>query len=390
MLAFEKTEYMARVNQTKEQMAAKGMDVLLVTDPANMCYLSGYDALSFYTPQAVVVSTQQDQPVWIGRFQDLVCAQETCWMDQGNFIAYPDYYLWEPTEKHVMDFVADFLKGKGLAGSVMGVEMDAYYFTAFWFERLKKDLPNAGFLDATLLVNRIRAVKSPQEIVYMKKAAAILEKGMQRAVDVINEGVRECDAAAEIYHDLISGTASAGGDYPSLAPIMPSGKRTGGAHLTWTEEKYQKDQIVYVEFAGCYKRYHAPMARTIYIGNPPPEIEETAKVVVEGLNMAMETAKPGATCEEIERAWKSVITKYGIEKESRMGYDIGLSYPPVWMQHTMHMRPGDKSVLKPNMTFHLMPGVWRGDFGVAITESIRITENGCETLAAFPRKLFVK
>lgn len=389
MLAFEKSEYLDRVKKVKTSMAARGIDILLVTDPANMCYLSGYDALSFYTPQAVVVTLAAEQPIWIGRFQDHQCARLTTWMDSENLVVYPDRYLWEPTENHVMDFVVDFLKSKGFGGRI-GVEKDAYYFTAHWFERLQQGLPDAEFVDATLLVNWVRAIKSPREIEYIRKAAQIVTIAMEKAVALTREGVRECDVAAEIIHSLIRGTEEFGGDYPSLVPIMPSGERTGGAHLTWTDEEYKKDQIVYMEFAGCYKRYHAPLARTFYLGNPPQKIKDTAEVVVEGLNVAIETAKPGATCEEVERAWQQTISRYGLRKESRMGYAIGLSYPPVWCEGTAFMRPGDKTVLKPNMAFHLMPGVWLDDFGVAITESVLITEKGCEPLTNFPRKLLQK
>lgn len=390
MLAFEKSEYQSRIKNVKEKMSSAGIEVFIVTDPANMCYLSGYDAWSFYTPQALIIMEDLDQPVWIGRFQDVKCAVETTWLDSENIVVYPDRYLWEPTVDHVMDFVADFLKEKGAANKSIWVEKDAYYFTAFWLERLVKGLPNAKFNDGTKVINWIRTVKSDKEIEYMKKAARIVEKGMQKAIDVISVGVRECDAAGEIYRALLMGTEDFGGDYPSIVPLMPAGRRSSAPHLTWTDDKYHQDQLVYLEIAGCYKRYHSPLSRTIYLGNPSEKMKETAEVIMEGLSAAMAAVKPGNHCEDVEKAWKEVITRHGLKKESRMGYSIGLSYPPVWADDTAYMRPGDKTVLQPNMTFHLMPGMWFEDFGIAITEAIRVTETGCETLANFPRKLFVK
>jgi ectoine hydrolase len=391
MLPFEKTEYQERVKKVKISMEEQGIEVLLITDPANMNYLTGYDAMSYYVPQSVIVATDLEEPVCIVRLQDLYCATETTWMSRENVIAYPDKYLWEPKVLHVMDFIGDFLKEKGLHNKKIGLEFDSYYFNAHWYKRLERSLPDAKFIDATSLVNWIRGQKSARELEYMQIAARIVEKAMYNAIERIGVGVRECHVAAEIYSDLVKGTGVYGGEYPSLAPIMPAGERTAGAHFSWTTEgKYQDGQLIYMELSGSYKRYHAPLTRTIFIGEPPKKVRETAKIVIEGLNVALSTVKPGVTCEEVERAWQTTINKYGLEKESRMGYTVGLSYPPVWTENTAYFRPGEKTVLKPNMTFHMMPGMWLDGYGVAITETIRVTENGCETITKFPRELFVK
>lgn len=391
MLPFEKAEYQERVKKVKTSMEEQGIEVLLITDPANMNYVSGYDAMSYYVPQGVVVSTALEEPVCIVRLQDLYCATETTWMKQENVIPYPDKYLWEPKALHVMDFIAGFLKEKGLHNKKMGLEYDAYYFTAHWYKRLEASLPDATFKDATKLVNWVRGQKSVRELEYMQIAARIVEKTMYNAIERINVGVRESHVAAGVYSDLVNGTGVYGGEYPSLSPIMPAGERTAGAHFSWTTEgKYQNEQLVYMELSGSYKRYHAPLTRTIFIGEPPETVKDTAKIVVEGLNVALSTVKPGVTCEEVEQAWQKTINKYGLEKESRMGYTVGLSYPPVWAEDTAYFRPGEKSVLKPNMTFHMMPGMWLDGFGVAITETLRVTETGCETITRFPRQLFVK
>ncbi|MFB3046345.1 MAG: M24 family metallopeptidase, partial [Acidiferrobacterales bacterium] len=84
------------------------------------------------------------------------------------------------------------------------------------------------------------------------------------------------------------------------------------------------------------------------------------------------------------------IKKHGIIKESRIGYSTGLNYPPDWGEHTLSLRPGDTTTLQPNMTIHMIPGVWMDDWGIEISECFRVTETGSETLANFPRELFVK
>ena len=391
ILAFEKVEYQERLRKVKASMEEQGIEVLLITDPSNMNYVAGYDAMSFYVPQGVIVATSLEEPICIVRLQDLYCATETTWMADENVIAYPDKYLWEPKILHVMNFISDFLKSKVLHNKKIGLEFDAYYFNAHWYMTLEKALPDAELKDATALVNWVRGQKSVKELEYMNIAARIVEKTMYHAIEKMEVGVRECHVAAGIYSDLITGTGVYGGEYASLAPIMPAGERTAGAHFSWTTEgKYKKDQLVYMELSGCYKRYHAPLTRTIFIGDAPEKVKDTAKIVVEGLNVALSAIKPGVTCEEVEKAWQATINKYGLEKESRMGYTVGLSYPPVWTENTAYFKPGEKSVLKPNMTFHMMPGMWLDGYGVAITETLRVTESGCETITRFPRELFVK
>ncbi|WP_257350910.1 M24 family metallopeptidase [Pseudalkalibacillus decolorationis] len=388
-MSFGTAEYRERIRKTKERMAVKGIEVLLITDPANMSYLSGYDGWSFYVHQMLVIIEDEDQPIWIGRGQDANGAKVTTWLYHENIIPYPDDYV-QSESKHPMDFVADILKQIGQDRRAIGVEMENYYFTAKCYEQLKMNLPNASFKDATLLVNWVRIVKSDTEIEYMKRAAKIVEKAMMAGIELVDEGVRECDVAAKIFHTQITGTEEFGGDYPAIVPLLPSGEKTSTPHLTWTDECYKKGDAVILELAGCYKRYHSPLARTLNIGQPQVKVKTLSDVVVEGLNACLEMIKPGIACEEIEETWRKTIVKSGIIKESRLGYSMGLNYPPDWGEHTASIRKGDKTILQPNMTFHLIPGIWLDNYGFEASESFRVTEKGCETFASLPRQLFIK
>ncbi|ALC84044.1 MULTISPECIES: M24 family metallopeptidase [Bacillus] len=388
-MSFDVAEYKQRIKKTKQRMEEKGIDVLLLTDPANINYLSGYDGWSFYVHQMLVVLLDEEQPFWIGRGQDANAAKVTTWLDENHIIPYTDDFV-QSTVKHPMDFVSSILKEIGQHNRAIGIEMDAYYFTAKSFLQLQKGLPNATFTDATSLVNFVRIIKSDREIDFMKKAARIVEKAMQTGIDSIKEGVRECDAVAKIYEAQISGTDSFGGDYPAIVPLLPSGEKTSTPHLTWTDDRYKSGDPVILELAGCYKRYHAPMARTAIIGQPSSQVKYLADVVIEGLNETLAAIKPGMTCEEVEGVWRKSIAKSGFVKDSRIGYSMGLNYPPDWGEHTASLRQGDTTILQPNMTFHLIPGIWLDHYGVEISESFRVTENGCEVFADFPRELFVK
>jgi ectoine hydrolase len=145
-----------------------------------------------------------------------------------------------------------------------------------------------------------------------------------------------------------------------------------------------------IEIAGCYRRYHAPVSRTIYLGMPPAKFIEADKAVLEGMEAGLEPARAGNRCEDIANAFFAVLKKHYILKDNRTGYPISLSYPPDWGEHTMSLRPGDTTVFKAGMTFHFMTGLWMADWGLVTTESIVITDGAPECLANVERKLFVK
>jgi Xaa-Pro aminopeptidase len=112
--------------------------------------------------------------------------------------------------------------------------------------------------------------------------------------------------------------------------------------------------------------------------------------VVEGLNAALEAARPCATCEAVEAAWRGVIARHGIRKDSRIGSSIGIGYPPDWGEQTASLRPSDKTELAPNMCFHCIPGIWQDGWGIEISAPFVVTTKGAERLADFPEQLVIK
>jgi len=388
MPAFEKEEYEIRISKVRKSMDEKNIEVLIVTDPSNMAWLTGYDGWSFYVHQCVVLSLE-GEPFWYGRGIDSNGAKLTVFMQHENIIGYPDDYVQNP-EKHPMEYLSEILTEKNWAKITIGVEKDNYYFSASCMESLQRNLVQANFVDSTGLVNWQRTVKSPRELEFMRKAARIVEKMHARIFEVMEPGMRKNDLVAEIYHSGITGTEDGGGDYAAIVPMTPTGADASAPHLTWDDQPIPNNSGTFFEIAGCYRRYHCPLSRTIYLGQPPQKYLDVEKAVLEGIEAGLEAAKPGNFAEDIEAAWRKTIAKYGYEKESRCGYAIGLSYPPDWGERTVSFRKGDKTVLEPNMTFHFMPALWFDDWGLETTESIVITDSGVETLANVPRKLFVK
>jgi Xaa-Pro dipeptidase len=290
-----------------------------------------------------------------------------------------------------MRWLADLLREKKLDDKRFGVEMDGYWFNARMYLTLLEELPQSRLMDGTNLVNWRRVVKSPAEVTFMHQAAQICEKVMQAALDVIDVGVWEKDAAARVSAAQIAGTEEFGGSSPAIFPIMPSAERTATAHLTFDpDRKYQKDDVVLLELSGARHRYHAPLSRTVYLGEPPADLQKTADAVIAGLQETLAFIKPGVTAEEVEERWRNAIAHTGVVKPSRVGYSFGLNFVPDWGEHTVSLRPGDKTILEPGMTLHFMPGIWLETYGFECSEPLLIKEDGCEKFIEFPQKLFVK
>lgn len=389
-LYFSRDEYGARITRTRVAMQARGLDLLIVSDPSNMNWLTGYDGWSFYVHQCVVL-TLDGEPFWFGRGQDGNGARRTCFMEESQIIGYPDHYV-QSTERHPMDYLSAQLTDRGLGTTRIGVEMDNYWFSAAAFGALQTHLPNAMFSDATVLVNWQRAVKSETELDYMRTAGRFVQRMHARIVEKVEPGLRKCDLVVEIYDAGLRYDASigAGGDYPAIVPLLPSGADASAPHLTWDDAPMKSGEGTFFEIAGVFHRYHCPLSRTVFLGKPTQTFLDAEKAVLEGMEAGLEVAREGNLCEDIAHAFFAVLTKYGIIKDNRTGYPIGLSYPPDWGERTMSLRPGDKTVLRENMTFHFMTGLWMDDWGFEITESIRIGKTGHECLADVPRRMVVK
>jgi len=366
------------------------MELLLVVDPANMNYLTGYDGWSFYVHQGVILSLDGEMPLWFGREQDANGARLTTWLPDECIFGYPDEYV-QSRYTHTMRYVAQLLREKGLADKRLGLEMDGYWFSARMYLTLQEALTQATLVDATNLVNWVKIVKSDAEIAYMRQASRICEKVMQIAIDGISPGVLEREVAAMVSANQIAGTDEFGGAPPAIFPIMPSAERTSTAHLTYDpDRRYSKNDVVLLELCGARHRYHAPLARTVYLGEPPDDLQNVADGVVTGLQKTLAFMGPGVTAEEVEARWREAIAHTGVVKPSRVGYSFGLNYVPDWGEHTLSLRPGDKTILEPGMTIHFMPGIWLDTYGFECSEPVLITDDGCEKFIEFEQKLFAK
>lgn len=386
---FSQPEYDRRISKTRNAMATAGIDVLFVTDPSNQNWLTGYDGWSFYVHQGVLLSLE-GPPIWWGRYMDMLGGRRTCWMEDEHILGYSDDFV-QSTERHPMQDLARHIRRLGFDRSRIGVEMENYYYSAKAHAVLDTELPNASLMDATALVNWQRLIKSEEEITFIRRAAKISEKVVKTAIERAEPGVRKNDLVADIFHAGIAGVDDIWGDYPAILPLTPSGLDATAAHLTWNGDPMRAGEATFFELSGCHHRYHAPLCRTVFLGTPPRDMIEAEKAQIEGIEAGLDAARAGNRTCDIANAFMGVLAKYGIERQGRMGYPIGLSYPPDWGERTASIRSEDTTVLEPGMTFHFMPALWMDTWGLETTESILIGNDGpAEAFCNMPRKLFVK
>lgn len=378
---FPRTEYLRRIAAVKAEMVKREVETLIVTFDRSINYLTGYTARSAYVPQALVISAHEEEPTLILRLMDVPAGVHLTFLERNKIIGYPESLVGNP-EKDGYDAVIDFLQEANLTNRGVGLEMGQLPARAA--DTFKKRLADAKFVDCTHVVTWIRVIKSDLEIALMKEAAAIADAGMMRAADVIRTGVHEADAVAEILSTLARGANGKRGT--GIANIfLCSSPRTGTSHIIWSDDIFRQGSQINLELGGVRHTYTAAVMRTFSIGKPSDRLRRLHEAEVAGLEAALDKVRPGATCSDVAEAFNRTIGKFGFQKESRCGYGIGID----WNEAVTSLKEGDMTVLKPNMTFHLMLGNWIDeDFGYVLSETFRVTESGADVLTQVPRQIF--
>ncbi|WP_309130053.1 M24 family metallopeptidase [Brevibacterium sp.] len=388
-LTFSPEEYLGRIAAVRGRMRDQGLSALIVTDPANLFYLTGYNAWSFYTPQLLFVPSAGPLTLFM-RDMDARGASHTSWLPPEDIVGYPERYVQRP-HIHPFDWVAFALRQRWevarASASPVGVEMDSHFFSPRAFRALVNGVPEWRLVDSFELVNWIRAIKSPTEISLMRRAAEVTTAAMDAALGTLGVGVGQNEVAAAIAAAQARGSGDSWGDYPAIVPMLPTGESADTPHLTWTDRRFRADEAVSIELAGVCRRYHVPLARTAVVGQPRQELVRLEAVVAEALAAVLDVAAPEVATAELARTWNRVLALAGLEKPSRLGYSIGIGYPPDWGERTISIRTEDEQVLEAGMTFHLICGMWMNGYGYELSESILITDTGCEAFTSFPREV---
>lgn len=380
-------EHATRLAAVRHRMAEAGLDALLVSDPANLYYLTGYNAWSFYVPQLLLVPAA-GEVVFYARAMDAGGAHRICSLPPEQIVGYPENLVHRP-DVHPFDWVAERLRDRLTisAGTTIGTESDAHFYSPRAHQALQAGLAPAALVDSRELVNWVRSVKSEAEVALMRRAAVVTAAAMRAAIEVIDVGVAQYEAAAEISRAQALGDGETWGDYPAITPMLPTGESADTPHLTWSERRFADGEAVVIELAGVHRRYHVPLARTIMLGTPAPEVARLVEPVAEGMETVLAGLRAGARVGDVGQSWNDVLARAGLSKPSRLGYSIGIGFPPDWGERTISIRPEDDTVLAGGMTLHVICGMWMEGYGYELSESVLVTEGGAQPFTNLPRGL---
>ncbi|MFO1059311.1 MAG: Xaa-Pro peptidase family protein [Dongiaceae bacterium] len=379
-LPFSDAEYERRLRLLHSAMADQGLDIFVSFTPENIYYMTGHDSPGYYFYQASVVA-RGEKPINVLRRIETTNTLLRSWSRRA--VAYQDF------EDPIAATLA-LLDDLGVASRRVGVEADSYFATPRQWRNLIEGIRARGgeVVDAKL-VEPLRVVKSEEELAHIRQGARIVETALRATIAASREGLTENDVAAEMWRALVC----AGGEYAGLPPFIVSGPRSSLCHATWGGRRLEKGDVLAYELPGVVKRYIAPIFRCGTVGPPPADVARLNEACVGALEAAIAAIRPGAISGEVHAASRGHFVKagFGAEHGHRTGYSVGINYPPDWGEgHIMSLSHGDERELRAGMVFHLVPGVIvPGKYIVSCTDTVLVTETGCELITNFPRALFV-
>lgn len=375
-LAFSVEEYGERLRKVQKALDERGVFGLLVHTPENICYLTGYQTSGYFAYQVLFVPAQ-GEPVLLVRQLEQTNAEEFSWLPLEQ------QAVWLDVEDPI-DVTYRLMTKHGWTDRPVGIEKNNWFFTIREFEQLSALTPSTTFVNCSGLVDRIRLVKSPQEIAWIRRAAELAGIGMKAAMETLAVGKTENEVAAAIHEAEIRN----GCEYTGLPHFVSSGYRIRLGHANWSDKVIEKGDLIHLELSGCVKRYSAAMMRTAAMGPATPDLARAVDVLISSQDRAFGLMKPGVPAGEIDAAVRQPVLKAGLRESyhARVGYSIGIGFPPRWGEWaTRDFMAGDTWLLEAGMVFHMIVNA----NGVCFSETVLVTETGHEKLTNFERKLFV-
>lgn len=373
--AFSREEYLARQQRLSAVMREKSIDLMVVTGPENIFYLTGQQTPGYYTFQALLVP-QSGTPKFVIRELESLNCRANSFVEE--ILPYGDGV--DP-----LALLADQIRGFGAAR--VAIDKRGWFLPISTYETLVAQC--GEMIDCAGLVESLRAVKSEAEIRCIEQAASYVDAGMRAGMAAVRQGASENDVVAAMMGEAIR----AGSEYMGMEPLMSSGERSGVPHGTWRRRQFQSGDPVFLEMAACHNRYHAVLMRSAWLGEPPEQAKRMMDACQQALQAALDTFKPGNTCAQVHEAAQAVIDRAGYTDcyRKRTGYSVGISFAPDWGEwQVASLFSGVDRVLEPGMVFHIPPALRDyGNFTVGVSETAVITPDGHRVLGNIDRELLI-
>lgn len=377
-LAFPIEEYQERLRKVRETMVQRGIDLLLVHSPANICWISGYQTFDLIAYSCLIIPLEQSP---VTQLWDL---------EEGNLLLtawFENASTFTP-EDNIAEQLAGWIKNNGFSKGQIGIELSSRWISAANYEQVRKLLPDTKFVNASGLVEELRLIKSPTELDYIRRACQITDEGVEAAFAAATVGKTENDVAAAAASALFS----AGSEYMCNSPIVSVGRRASIPHSTHKREKIRAGDTLFIEFGGTFQRYSGLIMRTAVAGAPSDIVRKIADACIDTVNRLIEVIGPDVPgTEVVAHAEPGLDSIREIAHwHGNFAYSTGLGFSPTWADCGWTIRPGSKEVIHEGMVLHL-PIVVRiiGEVGVGFSETVIVTDKGCEVVTQSPRELVI-
>ena len=369
---FSDEELSRRLAATRQEMAARGLDLVLLSAPEHVFYLTGLDHWGYFAPHVLIVAAEAEL-VLVTRAMEHVAIRNQ--VRNATFIGHSD-------SESAADVVVKHLKGAS-SGKTIGLEAASAGLSYAMGQALKQGIDGASWVDITGMLDEMRLVKSTEEQRFMKSAAVASDAGTQAAINAIHDGAKEADVAAE----CLAAMTRAGGTPPGFGPFLRPSHRMAEEHTTWGDGEHH--EAVFLEIAGCVARYNAPMGRLVNIGRISDEDAEMANICGEAFDATLRALKVGARAKDVYNGWQSVVDAAGMPEYRRhhCGYLVGIGFPPAWTggPRVTGLRHDSDREMREGMTFHLMS--WFTETGRGnyfISNTVLLGADGAEVLTTTP------
>ncbi|MDM9644932.1 Xaa-Pro peptidase family protein [Rhizobium sp. S163] len=356
-LHFETSEFADRLVRLTQQMQEEKLDALLLFAQESMYWLTGYDTFGYCFFQTLVVKADGTMAL-LTRSADLRQARQTSIIE--NIHIWVDRVNADPTVD-----LKNLLVEMDLLGARIGVEYDTHGMTGRIARLLDTQLMAFGQIsDASYLVSRLRLIKSPTEIAYVERAAALADDALDAALSLTKAGADEAAILAAMQGAVFAG----GGDYPANEFIIGSGVDALLCRYKAGRRRLDANDQLTLEWAGAYAHYHAAMMRTIVIGEPSYRHRELYNACLENIQAIETVLKPGHTFGDVFDVHSKIMEERGLSRHrlNACGYSLGARFSPSWMEHQM-FHVGNPQPIEPGMSLFVHMIIMDSDSGTAMT-----------------------
>ena len=372
---FPDKELSERLERVYHEMDKNALDAGIVTSPENIYYLTGLDHFGYFAPHILLIPRKERMRLVVRQMESVAV---NAMLNNAEFVGYLDH-------ENPADVLVREIKALGLDRSRIGMERRTMFAPLENSMRIYDGLIYADWADFSDVVDRLRMIKSPLEMEYVRRAGQISTAMMQAAADAYAPGVAENEIAAEVNR----AKCQAGGDPPGFWPFIRSTPTMGMEHVTWRERKIEKGDQLFVELSGAVKHYHAPMGRLFFVGGLPSETQKIAETTINAFNAVIDTLIEGKTAADVYEQWQSVVDAAGLSHYTRhhCGYMVGIGFPPGWVGGSMvvGLRRHSDLKLKEGMVFHILSWLinsGQGDY--LVTNAAAVGREKGEVLIDFP------